>query len=58
MEKLARENGVSSSTLHAAEVMDDLLRFYTRHGLIETHRALPHHGDDEILRVHMKKTLA
>jgi ribosomal protein S18 acetylase RimI-like enzyme len=58
LERVARENGATKITLHTAEIMDDLLRFYIRHGFVETHRALPHHGGDENLRVHMAKQLS
>jgi hypothetical protein len=48
---------VKSVSLQTAEMMSDLLRLYSRHGYLETRRALPAHGDDRHLRVHMKKLL-
>ncbi|MDQ7070779.1 MAG: hypothetical protein Q9M48_08590 [Rhodobacterales bacterium] len=35
----------------------DLLRFYASLGFVETRRALPDHGEDRFLRVHMEKLL-
>jgi GNAT superfamily N-acetyltransferase len=43
--------------LQTAEMMSDLLRLYSQHGFLETRRALPAHGDDKHLRVHMKKLI-
>ena len=57
LEIAAREDGVSTLSLQTAEIMDHLLRLYSRHGFVETRRALPHHGDDEYLRVYMMKQL-
>jgi GNAT superfamily N-acetyltransferase len=57
LEEFARTNGVSTLSLQTAEIMDHLLRLYTRHGFVETHRALPDHGDDDYLRVHMAKQI-
>jgi len=57
IEHTARSEQVTVLSLQTAEMMTDLLRLYTRHGFIETHKALPEHGDDEYLRVHMKKRL-
>lgn len=56
-EHAARNAGVKALTLQTAEIMPDLLRLYARHGFEETRRALPDHGDDEYLRVHMTKPL-
>ena len=57
LESAARQNQIALLSLQTAEIRTDLLRLYTRHGFVETHRALPHHGDDEYLRVHMEKSL-
>ena len=58
IEQVARRKGVQTLSLQTAEIMDDLLRFYTKHGFIESHRALPDHGDDAYLRVHFSKTIS
>lgn len=55
IEDFARENGMCRMTLFTAEMMDDLLRFYARHGYSETHRALKDDPKDPHLRVHMEK---
>ncbi len=57
IEQYAVQNNLQSLTLQTAEMMEDLLRFYQRHGYVETHRALPDHGDDTHLRVHFIKKL-
>lgn len=44
--------------LHTPQVMGDLIRFYLEFGFSETHRALPSHGRDTILRVHFEKEIA
>ena len=57
IEQTARRDQVTALSLHTAEIMSDLLRLYSRHGFLETRRALPTHGDDNHLRVHMTKIL-
>ncbi len=57
IEQMARREQVKVLTLQTAEVMTHLLRLYTRHGFQITRKALPEHGDDEYLRVHMSKRL-
>ena len=57
IEQTARNEQIKVMSLHTAEMMADLLRFYARHGFRETRRALPTHGEDEHLRVHMEKRL-
>jgi len=56
-EDRARLAAVARLTLFTGEMMAGPLRFYTRHGFQETHRALPEHGEDMHLRVHMEKRL-
>ncbi len=56
-EDLARRLGANAITMFTAEIMTDLLRFYTRHGFAETGRGLPPHGKDSVLRVFMRKDL-
>ena len=57
VESEARAAGVPALSLDTAAMMTDLLRLYERHGFRETRRALPGHGKDEHLRVHLTKTL-
>lgn len=57
IELTARHDKLKSLGLNTAEIMPDLIRLYTRHGFVETRRALPDHGGDQHLRVHMKKLL-
>lgn len=57
LEDTARRDGVEALVLHTAEIMDDLLQFYHRHGFVETGRALPVHGMDTNLRVHLRKVI-
>lgn len=57
VEQIARQDNMKNLSLQTAEIMPDLLRLYERHGFKETHKALPEHGEDEYLRVHMTKVL-
>ena len=57
IEAEARTAGVSTLSLHTAEIMTHLLQFYERHGFRETHRTLPAHRKDPHLRVYMSKAL-
>ena len=57
LEAVARAAGASGLVLHTAEIREDLLRFYRRHGFLETRRAPPAHGKDAYLRIHMRKQL-
>jgi GNAT superfamily N-acetyltransferase len=57
IEQTARHDQVKALSLQTAEMMSDLLRLYNQHGFLETRKALPTHGDDTHLRVHMKKLL-
>ena len=57
LEQTARRKQITKLSLHTAEIMPDLVRFYLRHGFLETKRVLPEHGDDQHLRVHMHKLL-
>jgi len=57
IEQTARSEQVKVISLHTAEMMADLLRFYVRHGFYEIRKALPEHGEDEHLRSHMEKRL-
>ncbi len=57
IEQIARQNKMKKLTLQTAEIMPDILRLYDRHGFKKTHEALPDHGEDNYLRVHMTKML-
>jgi GNAT superfamily N-acetyltransferase len=57
IEQTARSDQVKALSLQTPEMMPDLLRFYYRHGFLETRKALPTHGKDNHLRVHMMKQL-
>lgn len=57
VEQVAVKKNMKSMSLQTAEMMEDLLQFYKRHGFVETHRALPDHGEDEHLRVHFTKLI-
>lgn len=57
IEARARDRGFEALTLDTAEVMEDLLRLYGRHGFREVRRGLPDHGRDEIPRVFLRKAL-
>ena len=56
-EELAKRLGARAMTMYTAEIMSDLLRFYNRHGFVETGRGLPPHGGDSQVRVFMRKDL-
>ena len=57
IEDVARSEGCAALSLYTAEIMDDLIRFYRRHGFVETRRAPALHGRDPILRIYMTKRL-
>lgn len=57
IEQAARNDQVEAISLQTAEMMSGLLHLYRRHGFLETRRALPAHGGDDYLRVHMTKRL-
>ena len=57
LEAYAIAEGASRITLYTGAMMEDLLLFYQSHGYVETHRALPDHGEDSHLRAHMRKDL-
>lgn len=57
IENIARQKHATLMKLNTAEMMENLLRLYRRHGFAETSKALPSHGEDEHLRVHMEKQL-
>lgn len=53
----ARVRGVRTLSLTTAEMMEDRIRLYRRHGFEIVRRGLPDHGMDAHMRVHMEKIL-
>ena len=58
LELIAESRELPHLLLHTPEVMAELLSYYERRGFRESHRALPPHGRDQILRVHFKKDIS
>ena len=58
MEMIAESRELPYLRLHTPEVMHELLAYYARRGFTETHRALPPHGRDQVLRVYFEKDIA
>ena len=56
-EELAKRLGANAMTMFTAEIISDLLRFYSRHGFVETERGPPPHGKDKNVRVFFRKDL-
>ncbi len=57
IEQVARRENMAKISLNTAKIMTGLLRLYHRHGYRIIRMALPTHGDDEHLRIHMTKLL-
>lgn len=57
VEGIARNRGATALSLYTAEIMDDQIRLYRRHGFVEVHRGPPPHGKDAVLRVFMAKPI-
>jgi GNAT superfamily N-acetyltransferase len=57
LEEVARERGDRAISLTTAEMMDHLIRLYSRHGFEIVQRGPPDHGKDPHTRVHMVKPL-
>ena len=57
LDELARSRGDRTMSLTTAEMMDHLVRLYSRHGFEIVHRAPPDHGKDPHIRVTMVKPL-
>lgn len=55
LEEIARSNGLKALSLETAEMAEDNIRLYRRHGFEIVGRALPSHGLDAHIRVHMAK---
>lgn len=57
LDEVGRARGDRAVSLITAEMMDHLIKLYSRHGYEIVHRGLPDHGKDVHMRVHMVKTL-
>jgi ribosomal protein S18 acetylase RimI-like enzyme len=58
VELIAESRELPCLRLHTPEVMHELLAYYTKRGFGETHRSLPAHERDLILRVTFEKAIA
>jgi ribosomal protein S18 acetylase RimI-like enzyme len=58
IEAVARARGTSTLSLNTAEMMEDRVRLYSRHGFRVVRRGLPEHGKDAHVRVFMEKALS
>ena len=56
--EIARARGLRTLSLTTAEMMEDRIRLYRRHGFEIVRRGLPEHGKDAHMRVHMERFLA
>ena len=57
MEEVARGRGLATLSLNTAEIMEDRVRLYGRHGFVVVRRGPPEHGQDAHVRAYMEKTL-
>jgi ribosomal protein S18 acetylase RimI-like enzyme len=55
--EIARARGLRTLSLTTAEMMEDRIRLYRRHGFEIVRRGLPEHGKDAHMRVHMERVL-
>jgi GNAT superfamily N-acetyltransferase len=58
IEPIARGRGLRTLSLNTAEIMEDRVRLYSRHGFRIVRRGPPDHGRDAHVRVYMMKELA
>lgn len=56
--EIARSRELRTLSLTTAEMMEDRIRLYRRHGFEIVRRGLPEHGKDAHIRVHMERVLA
>ena len=56
--EIARSWGLKTLSLTTAEMMEDRIRLYRRHGFEIVRRGPPEHGKDAHMRVHMERVLA
>ena len=57
IEPIARSRGIYTLSLNTAEMMEDRVRLYSRHGFKIARRGPPEHGRDTHVRVYMVKEL-
>ena len=57
VEETARARGTRTLSLNTAEMMEDRVRLYSRHGFAIVRRGPPDHGKDAHVRVFMEKAL-
>ena len=57
IEQIARVRGTRTLSLNTAEIMEDRVRLYGRHGFRIVRRGPPDHGKDTHVRVYMVKEL-
>ena len=57
IESIARSRGCRTMSLNTAEMMEDRVRLYSRHGFRIVRRGPPDHGRDAHVRVYMVKEL-
>jgi GNAT superfamily N-acetyltransferase len=57
IEPIARARGLRTLSLNTAEMMEDRVRLYSRHGFRVVRRGPPDHGKDVHVRVYMVKEL-
>lgn len=57
MVEIGRARGLRTLSLNTAEMMEDRVRLYSRHGFTIVHRGLPDHGKDTHIRVNMQRLL-
>jgi len=55
--EIARAEGLRTLSLTTAEMMEDRIRLYRKHGFEIVRRGLPDHGKDAHMRVHMERVL-
>jgi ribosomal protein S18 acetylase RimI-like enzyme len=55
--EIAQSRGLRTLSLTTAEMMEDRIRLYRRHGFEIVRRGLPDHGKDAHMRVHMERVL-
>ncbi len=58
IEEIARARGFATLSLNTAEMMEDRVRLYARHGFAIVRRGPPEHGKDAHVRVYMEKPLS
>ena len=56
--EIARSRSLKTLSLTTAEMMEDRIRLYRRHGFEIVRRGLPERGKDAHMRVHMQRVLA